>query len=485
MSAYLYFAGTNWCVFNIPQAYLEHYRVPELPKLKKFVVSVLAWSDASVLGCTDATRAAPHLEEFEVKVFWMQPQRSKRECIKAVRCPHHHLKVLKLLGYYGRMSELELVRYFLENATALEKIIVDPWCQDLVTLTPSEIQEGEIARNFAKLQLESEVPPHIELDGISELPDEIVVHILSFLSFKEAAATSVLSKRWLHLWTYFPRLDFDGTKLVEKIELYPKLYKEMNEKFVRWINNTLPMCKAQRLDRFCILFAIDKFVPHDIDKWLEFAFARKVQRLELDLRVGLDELYSDVDDCYAFPGQLLLRNVCQPHLDNLPPLWHNFKNVKVLLLKAVNVSDKVLEFFLHNCPFLEEMVVHGSDALVNLQVVGPSLKLKLLEVVDIAGSTLCTQMLDVISPWVSCVLSQLEVLKLFVRIGWKYLEHYRVPELPKLKKFVVSAFAWSDASVLGCTDAMRAAAHLEEFELKNSSGLAGHEHALLKRHRYF
>ncbi|KAF3643841.1 hypothetical protein BC332_11461 [Capsicum chinense] len=163
MSAYLYFAGTNWCVFNIPQAYLEHYRVPELPKLKKFVVSVLAWSDASVLGCTDATRAAPHLEEFEVKVFWMQPQRSKRECIKAVRCPHHHLKVLKLLGYYGRMSELELVRYFLENATALEKIIVDPWCQDLVTLTPSEIQEGEIARNFAKLQLESEVPPHIEL----------------------------------------------------------------------------------------------------------------------------------------------------------------------------------------------------------------------------------------------------------------------------------------------------------------------------------
>ncbi|KAM3237880.1 FBD-associated F-box protein [Capsicum annuum] len=267
----------------------------------------------------------------------------------------------------------------------------------------------------------------LKKDGISELPDEIVVHILSFLSFKEAAATSVLSKRWLHLWTYFPRLDFDGTKLVEKIELYPKLYKEMNEKFVRWINNTLPMCKAQRLDRFRILFAIDKFVPHDIDKWLEFAFARKVQRLELDLRVGLDELYSDVDDCYAFPGQLLLRNVCQPHLDNLPPLWHNFKNVKVLLLKAVNVSDKVLEFFLHNCPFLEEMVVHGSDALVNLQVVGPSLKLKLLE---------------------------------------KYLEHYRVPELPKLKKFVVSAFAWSDASVLGCTDAMRAAAHLEEFELK-------------------
>lgn len=56
---------------------------------------------------------------------WIEPMRSKRECRKAARCPLHHLKVLRLCGYYGRTSELELVRYFLENAIALEKIIVD------------------------------------------------------------------------------------------------------------------------------------------------------------------------------------------------------------------------------------------------------------------------------------------------------------------------------------------------------------------------
>ncbi|MCD7455947.1 hypothetical protein HAX54_030234 [Datura stramonium] len=48
--------------------YLEHYKFPELTKLKKFVLNVEAWKDVSVLGCAYAMRAAPHLKEFELKV---------------------------------------------------------------------------------------------------------------------------------------------------------------------------------------------------------------------------------------------------------------------------------------------------------------------------------------------------------------------------------------------------------------------------------
>ncbi|KAF3626892.1 putative F-box/FBD/LRR-repeat protein-like isoform X2 [Capsicum annuum] len=94
-----------------------------------------------------------------------RPFTVNRECKKAIKCPLHHLKVVKLWGFYSGTFHLELVRYFLENAVALEKIIIDPtsplFCR--VPWSPEEIKHQQRARNLAKLQLEGEVPPAIEL----------------------------------------------------------------------------------------------------------------------------------------------------------------------------------------------------------------------------------------------------------------------------------------------------------------------------------
>ncbi|XP_071706831.1 FBD-associated F-box protein At5g22730-like [Rutidosis leptorrhynchoides] len=49
-------------------------------------------------------------------------------------------------------------------------------------------------------------------DKISNLPDDIINHILSFLDLKYAMQTSALSKRWKLSWTLLPQLNLDSYK---------------------------------------------------------------------------------------------------------------------------------------------------------------------------------------------------------------------------------------------------------------------------------
>ncbi|KAG7556280.1 F-box-like domain superfamily [Arabidopsis suecica] len=49
------------------------------------------------------------------------------------------------------------------------------------------------------------------MDRISNLPNEILCHIVSFLSAKDAAFALVLSKRWQNLFTIVPNLEFDAS----------------------------------------------------------------------------------------------------------------------------------------------------------------------------------------------------------------------------------------------------------------------------------
>ncbi|KAJ4759951.1 hypothetical protein LUZ62_070326 [Rhynchospora pubera] len=46
------------------------------------------------------------------------------------------------------------------------------------------------------------------IDRLSSLPDDILIHILSFLRTREAVQTCILSKRWRNTWASVPVLNF-------------------------------------------------------------------------------------------------------------------------------------------------------------------------------------------------------------------------------------------------------------------------------------
>lgn len=53
------------------------------------------------------------------------------------------------------------------------------------------------------------IPETMDLIGI--LPDEVLCHILSFLTTQESALTSILSKKWLNLWILVPNIGIEDS----------------------------------------------------------------------------------------------------------------------------------------------------------------------------------------------------------------------------------------------------------------------------------
>ncbi|GFQ03500.1 putative F-box/LRR-repeat protein at5g02700, partial [Phtheirospermum japonicum] len=283
-------------------------------------------------------------------------------------------------------------------------------------------------------------------DWISQLPDEILVVVLSSLPLKEAARTSVLSTRWINLWKHTSCLDFEAESSLSE-----------RRKYVRWVNSVIRSYEGgSTLKHFRICFDLDRCSQKVITKWLEFAFARQVERLRLEL-LEYGDFEKVPSEVYAFPKHLLLVN--------------NFKSLKALCLKSVDVTDEAIHFFIRNCQFLEQLIVHGALNITNLEVCGSSLGLKHLEIsycfrlksVKVSAPNLTSlkvttvqglflenvpMLVDVfvacgelyankLAPALLSCIQQLEILTLWLNFPKEDIEQGKFPELPKLKKLVI------------------------------------------------
>ncbi|KAL7111184.1 hypothetical protein ACP275_05G072200 [Erythranthe tilingii] len=354
-------------------------------------------------------------------------------------------------------------------------------------------------------------------DRISHLPDDILVDILSLLSLKEAVCTSVLSSRWHNLWKQTYCLNFDPhVSLPKGARRGFESCKVKREKYVKWVNCVIRKHKATILKEFVVRLRLSRTFQKDVTRWIKFAFARHVQRLELDLSTGESSLIN----C-SLPQDLLTQN-SSSEID--------FKPLKVLCLKSVDVTDEEIKFLLSNCPLLEELVVDRSLKLLNIEACGsPILVLKHLKLtrcynlksvkistpnltslfvrgshsdlksVKISAPNLTSLTLqklqnlflenvpmlvevsvchvyfevslkDMLSAF-SCYVFQLEILTLEVTLDEEILPS-AILQLPKLKKLVVVIINQGTyhpniyASITGLTHLLTASPYLQEFVLK-------------------
>lgn len=118
-----------------------------------------------------------------------------------------------------------------------------------------------------------------DVDRISDLPDSILTHILSFLSTKEAAGTSILSSRWRYLFLLVPNLHFDLVNDLRRKNL--ESHTLHIKSFISFVEKLLSLHETS-LDRYH-LKCRDKVDFCHVYSWISTAVRRGVKHLDISI----------------------------------------------------------------------------------------------------------------------------------------------------------------------------------------------------------
>lgn len=260
----------------------------------------------------------------------------------------------------------------------------------------------------------NKVKDHYNLvDRISELPDGIVVSIVSLLTLKEAVASGILSRRWRYVWASSMTLNFDIDSIFGSSLAYlePKLRLERLDidGYINRVNSVVEQHRGPRIQQFRVFCNItDPRFTGPFIKWFKFAVGKRVQMLELVAGVSGKIQYSITYPQNRNPNQRLdikqgstnLNHVCSE--PDIPRPHHcalsGFKYFKAATFLGVKMANGALELFLSLCPSLERLSVFYCTKLSGLRAAGSSVAvaLKYLEIrgcpalqsVEICGANL-------------------------------------------------------------------------------------------------
>ncbi|XP_065859936.1 FBD-associated F-box protein At4g10400-like [Euphorbia lathyris] len=211
---------------------------------------------------------------------------------------------------------------------------------------------------------------HICVDGISKLPDEILVQILSHLRTKEAVATSILSKRWEYLWTSTSNLDFSDhflTSYQNEIDL-----KQKSLIFKRYVDTAIFYHGTSILQR-CQMTFHTKYFSDNIYTWICALITCNIKELRLfDYSLTAQQLPWRLFTCKS----LVVLKIYGSFVLDLPT-YVCFPSLRVLnLVYVMLVDDASMHKLLSSCPVLEKLliVIGKNDFVRVLNISIPSLR---------------------------------------------------------------------------------------------------------------
>ncbi|XP_020881212.1 F-box/FBD/LRR-repeat protein At3g52680-like [Arabidopsis lyrata subsp. lyrata] len=190
-------------------------------------------------------------------------------------------------------------------------------------------------------------------DRISELPEELLLKILSLLPTKTVITTSVLSKRWRSLWKMVQKLKFESDNLA---------------KFSKNVGKFLLSHKAPVLESLHIKVTdkAEKRCGINVGVWLGIAVVRHVRELVLNLSLKNSVRFpSSVFFCDTLERLKLKYSII---VDVPSPVC--MKSLRTLHLHAVGFKDnESIRNLISGCPNLEDLAIHRARGSRNRKVV--------------------------------------------------------------------------------------------------------------------
>ncbi|XP_045795717.1 FBD-associated F-box protein At5g22730-like [Trifolium pratense] len=200
-------------------------------------------------------------------------------------------------------------------------------------------------------------------DIISTLPNSLLTRILSWVPTLDAVQTSVLSKRWRHVWKEILVLDISDESFVDesfagdKVDEYQQKIDTFTE-FSGFVNSVLALrkCATTKMRLLCNRSHYYSHICNNaVNTWIPSIFSSDLQEFEFQIRcVGLSFLIpTTLNLCTSLNSlslagtiiidQNLLRTI---HLPMLRSLKLNMETV---------VDIKIVNQFMSGCPKLETL----------------------------------------------------------------------------------------------------------------------------------
>lgn len=187
-------------------------------------------------------------------------------------------------------------------------------------------------------------------DWLSNLPTDILHHILSFLSISDVVKTSLLSRKWRYAWASTPVLNFDFRDFRNQEHCLALSYDECVVKFwvfVKWVIMIRDASPIYKLRFYC-----DYLSGYQLKLLFDICVMRNVQELDIFTGYGVLDYY---------PLYCAVQGHIEASIHNLNSLVKlepstGFWNLKTLNLVGVHFPNAhITEKLLSECGVLENL----------------------------------------------------------------------------------------------------------------------------------